>query len=82
MGRGDAVIFLRVSASRHHRVINLRREKAMVTEAGIIIGFTALNKLLEIAAKQYGETGKVPTYEDLEAANLLTGLKIQRLMEQ
>jgi len=54
----------------------------MVTEAGIIIGFTALNKLLEIAAKQYAETGKVPTYEDLEAANLLTGLKIQRLMEQ
>jgi hypothetical protein len=54
----------------------------MATEAGIIIGFAVLNKLLEIAAKYEAETGKIPTYEDLEAANLLTGLKIQRLMEE
>ncbi len=51
----------------------------MVSEAGVVIGFAVLNKLLEIAAQQYAETGKIPTYEDLEAANLLTGLKIQKL---
>ena len=54
----------------------------MPSETGLIITFAMLNKLLEIAAQQYAQTGKIPTYEDLETGNLLTGLKIQRLIEE
>jgi hypothetical protein len=57
-------------------------EVIMVSEAGIIITLAVLNKLLELAAQYEAQTGKIPTYEDLEAANLLTGLKIQRLIDE
>lgn len=51
-------------------------------EAAVILGISALNKIIELAIKYSEETGKIPTYEELESNNLLTGLKIERLMKE
>lgn len=54
----------------------------MANEQVIIVGIVALNELMELAVREYASSGKVPTYEELEARNLLTGLKIERLMKE
>ena len=51
-------------------------------ETVVLMSAYLVNKLIELAIKQYDETGKVPTYEELEQKNLLTGLKIDRLMKE
>jgi hypothetical protein len=53
-----------------------------IEESTVTMGIYALNKLIELAIKYADETGKVPTYEELEEKNLLTGLKIDRLMKE
>ena len=54
----------------------------MASEQAIIVGIMALNELMELAVREYESSGKIPTYEELEARNLLTGLKIERLMKE
>ena len=47
----------------------------------ILVTAATINKLIEIAIREYEQSGKVPTYDELEERNLLTGLKIERLMK-
>lgn len=51
-------------------------------EAAVTMGIYTINKIIELAIKYSAETGKIPTYEELEANNLLTGLKIDRLIKE
>ena len=53
-----------------------------IEESTVTMGVYALNKLIELAIKYSSETGKIPTYDELESNNLLTGLKIDRLMKE
>ena len=48
----------------------------------ITLGVATLNKIIELAILKNAETGKVPTYEELEEANLLTDLKIDKMMNE
>jgi hypothetical protein len=60
-----------------------RREVIMAgEEAAAILTIYAINKLIELAVDEYNATGKIPTYEELEAKNFLTDLKIQKLMAE
>jgi len=49
-------------------------------EALVTIGIYTINKIIELAIQYSNETGKIPTYEELEANNLLTDLKIDKMM--
>jgi hypothetical protein len=50
--------------------------------AAVTLGIFALNKIIALAIKYSQETGEIPTYAQLEERNLLTGLKIDRLMKE
>jgi hypothetical protein len=55
----------------------------MVVEGLVItLGISVINKIIELAILKNAETGKVPTYEELEEANLLTDLKINKMMNE
>jgi hypothetical protein len=54
----------------------------VVRELAITLGISVVNKIIELAILKNAETGKVPTYEELEEANLLTDLKIDKMMNE
>ena len=47
----------------------------------IILSSSDLKTMMERAVEQFKATGRVPTFEELEEANLLTDLQIRKLMD-
>lgn len=51
-------------------------------EAAVTLTIFVINKIIEEAVKYSQETGKIPTYEELEENNRLTGVKIEKMMKE